>query len=201
MWGSHSKGNQVSGVSSRGPRAFARTRWAVAGLVVGVIGSSLARTGLPKPEPANADTGTAARTVGSIDGTVRSVTRGVQEVSASVRGQFDRPSSEDQSLKERVETSLLRDETLNADEIDVTVEDGGVVVLKGEVTTAEAKELAVGLTRELRGVGSVEDHLAVTPKTRVFSTPADHGRGSPVARQVGDADSGANASPFRRTNR
>jgi osmotically-inducible protein OsmY len=152
--------------------------------MVGVIGSSLARTGLPKPEPADATAGTAAATVGTIDSTVRSVAQGVREVSASVQGQFDRAraSSVDRSLKEQVEASLVQNEALNAKEIDVTVDDQGVVILKGEVATAEAKELAVAMTRHLRGVVRVEDNLAITPQLRVFSAPTTAGRGDATVR-------------------
>ena len=183
MWWSSSKANPAAS-PSRPLRPFVRTRWTIAGIVIGVIGSSLARTGLPRPEPADASASRAARTVGTIDGTVRSMAQGVREVSASVRGQFDRAraSTEDRTLMERVEASLIQDQALDADGIDVTVEDEGEGILRGEGATAAAKELAVNLTRGLPGVARVEDHLAVTPKTRSFGSPAAAGRGGPTAR-------------------
>jgi osmotically-inducible protein OsmY len=163
---------------------FVRTRWTIAGIGIGVLGSSLARTGLPKPGPADASASRAARAVGTIDGAVRSMDQGVREVSASVRGQLDRgrASLEDRTLRQRVEAALLRDEALDAREIDVTVDEEGEVILRGEVATAAAKEQAVSLTRGLPGVARVEDHLAVTPKTRSFGAPASAGRGGSTAR-------------------
>ena len=184
MWWSSSKVSRVA-TPARPAKMFVRTRWTIAGIMIGVIGSSLARTGLPDPEPAGAAAGPAAWAIGTIDGAVRSVARGVREVSASVRGQLDRPRAtpEDRTLRDRVESSLRGHEALDAREIDVTVDEDGEVILRGEVASAAAKELAVGLTRELRGVGRVEDHLAVTPRTRSFGVPAAaSGRGGSTTR-------------------
>ena len=168
MWNSSAKAAQ--GNAGQPTKIFVRTKWLTVGIVVGVLGSSLARTGLPKPEQPDVSAGSAARTVGAIDGTVRVVTQGVQEVSSSVRDQFDRPHavSGAQPLKSRVETAMFDNESLNSKKIVVAADDEGVVTLKGEVATTSAKEQAVDLASGLRGVARVEDQLAVTPKRRVF---------------------------------
>ena len=53
------------------------------------------------------------------------------------------------------------------------VNDGGTVILKGQVPDDASKEMAVDLTRDIRGVVRVEDYLAVPPRPRVFAATSD----------------------------
>lgn len=71
--------------------------------------------------------------------------------------------------------------------IDVTTTSGGIVELRGEVESAEAKAEAVRIARSTEGVTRVDDHL------RVRSTDARTGTAAPAddtARGSGDADRG-----------
>jgi hypothetical protein len=64
-----------------------RTRWAIAGMIMGVAGSSWVGVGHRWPRPAGAP---AAESEGTIDGAVRKVAEGIQDASTEVRGRFDR---------------------------------------------------------------------------------------------------------------
>jgi hypothetical protein len=149
-----------------------RTRWAIAGMVLGGVGVSWFGVSHRSPDAVAPADGSDA----SIDGAVRTVSRGVQSVSANVIDGLERArtSSRNQALESKVRSRLSQDKALDADRIEVSVEDGGTVILKGLVADAESKEVAVDLTRNLRGVQRIMDHLAVEPRPRVFaSRPTD----------------------------
>jgi hypothetical protein len=161
---------------------LARTRWAFAGMVLGVVGSSWVGVGRHWPKAADAPAGAAEETDGTIDGAVRKVSRGIQDASTNVRARFNRAqgTSRNEALVVEVKARLHQARSLDADRIDVIVEDEGKVVLKGQVPDEESKELAVDLTRDIRGVVRVEDHLAVPPKPRVFAAASDDDTSTPV---------------------
>jgi osmotically-inducible protein OsmY len=50
--------------------------------------------------------------------------------------------------------------------VDVTTRPGGIVVLRGQVDSAEAKSEAVRIAQETEGVGNVEDYLQVSGPSR-----------------------------------
>jgi hypothetical protein len=173
------------------PRGWplARTRWAIIGAAAGVFGSSWVGVGHHAPvspagpPSASAEAGETARgavadaetepQVGMIDGAVRKVSRGLRDASTTVRDRYEkvRGASRNVALADEVGARLRQDKGLDSDGIDVRVEDEGTVILKGQVADEEAKELAVESTRDIRGVVRVEDHLAVPPKARVYSSP------------------------------
>jgi hypothetical protein len=157
------------------PWPLGRTRWAMAGVVAGVIGSSWVGVGRHWPKGSETLAGTADATEGTIDGAVRKVTQGIQDVSTSVRGRFDdaRAVTRGSSLVAEVKARLQQDKALDAAQIDVFVEQEGVVILKGEVPDKASKNLAVDLTRDIRGVVSVDDHLAIPPRGRLISAASD----------------------------
>ena len=152
-----------------------RTRWAIAGMILGVAGSSWVGVGHRWPKAADAPAGAAEETDGTIDGAVRKVTQGIQDASTNVRGRFDRAqgASRNMALVAEVKARLGQDKALDAEQIDVIVKDGGTVILKGQVPDDASKEMAVDLTRDIRGVVRVEDYLAVPPRPRVFAATSD----------------------------
>jgi osmotically-inducible protein OsmY len=99
-----------------------------------------------------------------------------------VRARFKRAqgTSRNEALAAEVKERLQQARSLDANRIDVIVEDEGKVVLKGQVPDDDSKELAVDLTRDIRGVVRVEDHLAVPPKSRVFAAAPDDEKSTPV---------------------
>jgi hypothetical protein len=66
-----------------------------------------------------------------------------------------------------------RDKTLDAEKVQVSVEPEGTVIHKGLVPDLAAKEKAVSLVRDTRGVVQVIDHLAIPPTPRIVDAPAD----------------------------
>jgi hypothetical protein len=161
---------------------FGRTRWAIAGMVLGVAGSSWVGVGHRWPKAADAPAGAPEETEGTIDSTVRVVRRGIDDASTNVRGRFDRAreASRNDALAAQVRARLAQDKSLDADQIDVVVEDEGTVILKGQVPDAASKEAAVELTRDLRGVVRVEDSLAIPPRPRVIAVASDDDPSTPA---------------------
>jgi osmotically-inducible protein OsmY len=109
-----------------------------------------------------------------VEGTVRTISQGVQDASATVQGKLAeaQTSARNLGLEQQIAARLHSEKTFDAEKIEVHVEDGGTAVLKGLVPDAAAKEKAVALTRDTRGVLTVVDHLAVVPPARVIVAPA-----------------------------
>ena len=107
---------------------------------------------------------------GQIGDAVQTVTDGAQDASTSVQGKISdaRTSARNLGLEQKVSARLHGDKSLGAEKIEVSVLVEGTATLKGLVPSAAAKEKAVALTRDTRGVTRVMDHLAVTPPPRVF---------------------------------
>ena len=162
--------NEDSG-SSRGPMAFPRCRWAVVGVVLGVLGSSW--VGVHRGQTASPDgvVESSDQPEGTIDGAVRKVAEGVQSASSNVQGRLSRAraSARNQEIETQVKARLVQDKALDADQITVQVAEEGTVILKGQVPDTDDKDLAVDLARDTRGVVRVEDHLAIPPPRRVFT--------------------------------
>ena len=81
----------------------------------------------------------------------------------------------------QVDDRLDSDKGLDSSKIEVRAGTDGAVELHGMVASPDAKERAVALARDTRGIKQVVDHLAVVPKARVVSSPdepdsADPGR-------------------------
>jgi hypothetical protein len=152
-----------------------RARWAIAGVILGVVGSSWVGVEHRRPKAADAQVVAADETDGTIDGTVRKVTQGIQDASTNARDRFDRAreAARNAALVAGVNARLRQDKSLDADRIEVVVEDEGTVILKGQVPDAASKEIAVDLTRNIRGVVQVEDNLAVPPRPRVIAAASD----------------------------
>ena len=170
---------------------FPRTRWALVGFVIGVLTWSIAG-GVPRGHRAAETEGPAEATGkladataaqaeepaeeagGAVGRAVRQVRDGVQDASSTVREKFAdvQDSARRHSLGSSVQDRLLQNRSIDASRIEVEGQDGGTVILTGMVADDEAKETAVTVARETRGVVRVEDHLAVPPARRVFNAPA-----------------------------
>ena len=107
---------------------------------------------------------------GRIGDAVQTVTDGAQDASTNVQGKISdaRTSARKVGLEQKVSDRLHGDKSLGAEKIEVTVLDEGTATLRGQVPDAAAKEKAVALARDTRGVVRVVDHVAVTPPPRVF---------------------------------
>ena len=151
------------------PWPLGRTRWAIAGMILGVIGSSWVGVGRRWPEVP------AGEADGMIDGAVRKVARGIEGAATGVRARYNeaRGASRNAALVAEVNARLRQDKSLEADQIDVSVEGEGAVILEGQVRDGASKELAVDLARDIRGVVRVEDRLAIPPRSRVFTAASD----------------------------
>lgn len=124
-----------------------------------------------------------------VEGTVRTITQGVQDASANIQDKFAeaQTSARNLGLQQQIEARLHGEKTFDANQIEVHVEEENTAILKGLVPDATAKEKAVALTRDTRGVNKVVDQLAVVPPARVIvappaddNVPADAGRPRPL---------------------
>jgi len=67
----------------------------------------------------------------------------------------------DSAVTTKVKSQILANTTLRQSDISVTT-NNGVVTLSGQVPSEEARQLALGLTRNTGGVNRIEDQLKVT---------------------------------------
>ena len=107
---------------------------------------------------------------GQIGDAVKTVRDGAQDASASVQGKITevRTTARNAGLEQRIEARLHSDTSLGAEQIEVSVVEEGTATLKGMVPHSAAKEKAVALTRDTRGVVKVVDRMAVPPPARVY---------------------------------
>jgi hypothetical protein len=160
------QGDDADSRDRAGGRTMARTLWA-AGLVFGLGGAAFTGLGQDQKAP--------------VLGAIRTITQGVRD-----RIDHARTSARNLGIEQQVRARLQGEKTFEADRIELHVEDECTVVLKGLVPDTEAKEKAVVLARDTRGVLQVIDHLAVPPPPRVISASpeADH---AAVAIETADA--------------
>jgi len=149
---------------------------------VGVVGSSWVGVGRRSPRPADAPAGATEEADGTIDGAVRKVAKGIDDASTDVRDRVNRvrAATRNVALVAQVTSRLRQDKALDSDRIDVSAVGEGTVILKGLVSDEASKEMAVDLTRDVRGVVQVEDHLAITPPPRVIAAEADDDPATPA---------------------
>jgi hyperosmotically inducible protein len=77
----------------------------------------------------------------------------------------------DPGITTRVKAKLMADETVRSPEIEVQTQDG-VVTLTGNIDSREAKDTALRLARETRGVVDVVDMIAVKTASNTGDAPA-----------------------------
>jgi len=122
-----------------------------------------------------AQEGPAAKVGEVLEGTGRAIKRGVQGAGATVREGFarTRTSVHNMEVVSRVYSRLHWDKALTAATLDMEVQAGGVVVLRGVVPDDDAKQKAVALAADTVGVIQVVDQLSLALPTRVIrATPA-----------------------------
>jgi osmotically-inducible protein OsmY len=73
-------------------------------------------------------------------------------------------SNTDDRISDQVRMRLATDADVKGGALDVTVQDG-VVVIKGRVDTEKGKNKATKLAKKVKGVKSVDNQLAVGPPT------------------------------------
>jgi len=108
-----------------------------------------------------------------LNGTFQTIVNKFQDASDTIHDTYTsaRTSVRNLGLEQQIESRLRQDKTLDAGRIELHVEDEGTAVLKGLVIDVEAREKAVQLVRDTRGVLKVIDHLAVPPPPRVIVSP------------------------------
>ena len=79
----------------------------------------------------------------------------------------------DSDLASQVDVRLDSDKGLDSSKVEVRPGTDGAVELHGVVATADAKDRAVSLARDTRGVRRVVDQLAVAPRPRVVNSSSD----------------------------
>ena len=112
--------------------------------------------------------------LGGIRGARGTFVRGYRYTVATARDFLtdDHTSIRNLGLGRQVENRLWQDKRLTAEAIVVEVEEGGKVVLTGQVPDASDKEDAVTLARDTRGVETVVDQLAVATASRTIDAPS-----------------------------
>lgn len=106
--------------------------------------------------PAEAQQGIGERLGEQLDQGLSRLRTEVREGWASLRSTVD-----EMSVQGRVYSRLRWDKQLADLKIDVDTEEGGVVLLRGQVSSAEAREKALQLANDTVGVTRVVDELKV----------------------------------------
>jgi hypothetical protein len=140
-----------------------RTRWASSGLILGMILGAWVGGGTDRY---GEDDGV----LGGLRGTFGTMVRGYRYSAAMIRDcvSLDHSAVRNLGLGRQIENRIWQDKRLAAEAIVVKVEDGGKVVLTGQVPDAMHKEKAVALARDTRGVETVVDQLAVASASRTI---------------------------------
>ncbi len=134
-----------------------RARWLVAGSALGFVGPQATGMGQSGRGPAE-EIGQA------VDRVARS-----GAASLGLGGKVD----DGQAAADQVDGRLASDKSLDASKIEVRKGTGGAVELHGVVASQQAKERAVSVAGNTRGVSEVVDSLAVTPGKRILASPVD----------------------------
>ena len=112
---------------------------------------------------ASAQDGVLGRTGRALDNAGRGIRSAVQ--SEVERGQID---AEDREVLNRVTRRLEWDKPMVGSTIQVQVQPGGVVYLRGSVRSQGLKQRAAALVESTVGVSSVVDELAVVKEVKVL---------------------------------
>ncbi len=146
---------------------LSRTRWAIGGMMLGMLAGIWVGGGTDRY-------GEDDSLLGGLRGAHGTFVRGYRYTVAMVREcvSNDRSSVRNLGLGRQVENRLWQDKRLAAEAIVVEVEEGGKVVLMGQVPDDSHKEKAVTLARDTRGVESVVDQLAVATPSRTIDAPS-----------------------------
>ena len=142
---------------------FLRTRWALGGLLVGMLPGTWIGGGTDRY-------GDDEGVLGGLRGTYVTMARSYHYSVATIRDCMYQNGSSVRKLGlvRQIENRIWQDKRLAAEAIVVGVEDDGKVVLTGQVPDPAHKERAVELARNTRGVETVVDQLAVALPSRTI---------------------------------
>jgi len=115
----------------------------------------------------------AAEKVGErIDQAAKNVRRGAEDVGNAAREQFAkaRTSVHNMGVESRIYGRIHWDKALTDARIELEMQDGGVVILRGVVPDEAAKGKAVVLAGDTVGVNRVVDQLTVAPTSETTKT-------------------------------
>lgn len=93
--------------------------------------------------------------------------RGIGRLSEELREGWQslQKSLDKMGVRGRVYSRLRWDKHLAASKLDIDVEEGGVVTLRGRLANAAVKEKAIELTKDTVGVNRIIDELTIEPST------------------------------------
>ena len=80
--------------------------------------------------------------------------------------------AQEKEILDRVTQRVEWDKQLTGSTLQVEVQPGGMVLLKGSVMSAAAKARAVDLVENTTGVESVTDELAIVKAVKVYEAPS-----------------------------
>jgi len=131
-------------------------------LAIGIGGTAQEPKDLPPTPPVNQPKGTGEVIGETVDGVVKSLTRGARATAESLQEQYQQAKTTVHSMntQARVYGRLHWDKSLEDARIDVEVKEG-IAILRGAVKTLRAKAKALELTRDTVGISRVEDQLTI----------------------------------------
>jgi hyperosmotically inducible protein len=157
-----------------------RTHRKLTGLALGIAlaaGTSFAQAPQDRPN------GTIGQKVGeALDRTGQAVRQGVGGAADTIKGGFakSRDAVHNMGLEARIYGRIHWDKALTDAPIELDAQQGGVVILRGAVASAEAKAKAVALAQDTVGVLQVVDQLTVgPPPATTTTTPTIERTGEP----------------------
>jgi hyperosmotically inducible periplasmic protein len=147
-----------------------RTQQALTGLALGI--ALAARTGVAQQPPDRPDETLGQKVGETLDRAGQAVRQGVGGAADSIKSGFARTRTavHNMGLEARIYGRLHWDKTLIDAPIELDAQQGGVVILRGAVPSAEAKSKAVALAQDTVGVLRVVDQLTVGPPPTTTTT-------------------------------
>ena len=159
---------EMAGLNAGAPRGFlSRTRWAIGGMILGMFLGVWIGGGTDRYGEDNSLLGGLRGARGTFARSYRYLVATIKECVSN-----DLSSVHRLGLSRQVENRLWQDKRVTAEAIVIEVEEGGKVVLTGQVPDDSHKETAVMLARDTRGVESVVDQLAVATPSRTLDAPS-----------------------------
>jgi hyperosmotically inducible protein len=147
-----------------------RTHLRLTGLALGV--ALVAGTGVAQQPPDRPNESLGQKVGETLDRAGQAVRQGVGDAADSIKGGFakSRAAVHNMGLEARIYGRLHWDKALIDAPIELDAQQGGVVVLRGAVASAEAKAKAVALAQDTVGVLRVDDQLTVGPPPATTTT-------------------------------
>jgi osmotically-inducible protein OsmY len=127
-----------------------------------------------QPEPREPTRRTGERIGEAVDRAARDIRDSVEDASRALRGKFREAKGavDRMGIEARVYGRVHWDKALQAANLEVEMNEGGVAVLRGSVPDAAARTRALDLARQTVGVNQVTDELTVGSSGAATGTPA-----------------------------